>query len=388
MAELEYTPGALSSLISNNKKNKNVVRELPNSSKASKKSQKRKIIIDEENNNSLFKSRKLPCKTRKDSSLDKCESSNTNTDDEQLTEENFEVLSEYQPKKILSKREKIATRRAENESNSGRTVFIGNAPTGTTAKDMRKIFLPFGTLEAVYERSLLKKNIKRTKQLLGADRKEKSIHLNSTNFFVRFNTEIDAKKAAEKINGQEFRGYFLRVTMSVQKEFGRSTSIFVGNLPYEAEEDEVRKHFLACGDIKSVRIVHDKNTGRCVGIGYIEFADKNAREAAVQMNNQEFNGRPLRIARVLRKNDKRKRVSEKGNSRLLRGQRRKMRKTEQIALDKIPLEKLAEYSNATDRVHSSQLRLKSVKENTGHTKKFNRNNKTAKGKKVSLMATT
>ncbi len=50
-----------------------------------------------------------------------------------------------------------------------------------------------------------------------------------------------------------------------------SRSAFLGSLPYDVTEDEIRDHFAGCGDIESVRLVRDKKTNVGKGFGFILF---------------------------------------------------------------------------------------------------------------------
>ena len=75
-----------------------------------------------------------------------------------------------------------------------------------------------------------------------------------------------------------------------------SVRLFVGNLPYDATEDEIRQHFSAVGNLSYVSIPLDRETGRKRGFAFVEFADaQQAQEAIRQFNNQPFKGRPLAV---------------------------------------------------------------------------------------------
>ena len=75
-----------------------------------------------------------------------------------------------------------------------------------------------------------------------------------------------------------------------------SVRLFVGNLPYDATEDEIRQHFSAVGNLSYVSIPLDRETGRKRGFAFVEFADsEQAQEAIRQFNNQPFKGRPLAV---------------------------------------------------------------------------------------------
>jgi RNA recognition motif-containing protein len=73
--------------------------------------------------------------------------------------------------------------------------------------------------------------------------------------------------------------------------------LFVGNLPYDATEAELRAHFSAVGPLSSVFLPVDRETGRPRGFAFVEFADTTVANAAIQrLNNQPFKGRPLSVS--------------------------------------------------------------------------------------------
>lgn len=75
-----------------------------------------------------------------------------------------------------------------------------------------------------------------------------------------------------------------------------SVRLFVGNLPYDATEEEIRQHFSAVGNLSYVSIPLDRETGRKRGFAFVEFADEQQAQAAIrQFNNQPFKGRPLAV---------------------------------------------------------------------------------------------
>lgn len=75
-----------------------------------------------------------------------------------------------------------------------------------------------------------------------------------------------------------------------------SVRLFVGNLPYDATEDELREHFSSVGNLSYVFIPLDRETGKKRGFAFVEFTDaEQAQEAIRQFNNQPFKGRPLAV---------------------------------------------------------------------------------------------
>jgi RNA recognition motif-containing protein len=73
-------------------------------------------------------------------------------------------------------------------------------------------------------------------------------------------------------------------------------NIYVGNLSYGMSEDELREAFGAFGEVSSVKILMDRETGRSRGFGFVEMPNKNEAETAIaQLNGKDVGGRALRI---------------------------------------------------------------------------------------------
>lgn len=72
--------------------------------------------------------------------------------------------------------------------------------------------------------------------------------------------------------------------------------LYVGNLPYSITEETLNDTFSTHGTVESVRIITDRDTGRSKGFGFIEMADDDAADTAIdQLNGQEIDGRPLTV---------------------------------------------------------------------------------------------
>lgn len=73
--------------------------------------------------------------------------------------------------------------------------------------------------------------------------------------------------------------------------------LFVGNLPYNATEAELREHFSAAGPVTYLSLPTDRETGQVRGFAFLEFNDQAQAEAAIrQFNNQPFKGRPISVS--------------------------------------------------------------------------------------------
>lgn len=76
----------------------------------------------------------------------------------------------------------------------------------------------------------------------------------------------------------------------------RSCTVFVGNIPYETTEDQLRDIFGCVGSVVSLRIVHDKDTQQPKGYGFCDYSDPDTAMSAIRnLNDVECNGRRLRV---------------------------------------------------------------------------------------------
>ena len=74
-----------------------------------------------------------------------------------------------------------------------------------------------------------------------------------------------------------------------------SKKLYVGNLSFNASEDEVRELFEEQGTIESLAWISDRDTGRFRGFCFIEMDDASADAAMKELDGKEFQGRNLRV---------------------------------------------------------------------------------------------
>lgn len=72
-----------------------------------------------------------------------------------------------------------------------------------------------------------------------------------------------------------------------------ASKLYVGNLPFSATEDGVREFFSSVGEVQSVKIITDRDTGRSRGFCFVEM--QNADAAIAELNGKEMDGRKLTI---------------------------------------------------------------------------------------------
>jgi len=82
-------------------------------------------------------------------------------------------------------------------------------------------------------------------------------------------------------------------------------NIYVGNLSYNVDEEDLKKLFEKYGEVKSAKLIMDKETESSKGFGFIEMEnDEEAKKALEKLNGSEVNGRHIKvnIARPKKKN--------------------------------------------------------------------------------------
>lgn len=81
--------------------------------------------------------------------------------------------------------------------------------------------------------------------------------------------------------------------------------LFIGNLPYQATEDDLRSHFATVGEPTQIVRPLDRETGRARGFAFVEYADRETAEAAIrQFDGQLFMGRPLAVSEARAREDR------------------------------------------------------------------------------------
>ena len=71
--------------------------------------------------------------------------------------------------------------------------------------------------------------------------------------------------------------------------------LYVGNLSFQTTEDELSNLFEQAGQVESVRIITDRDTGRSRGFGFVEMGDEDAEKAINQYNGTDLDGRALTV---------------------------------------------------------------------------------------------
>ena len=81
--------------------------------------------------------------------------------------------------------------------------------------------------------------------------------------------------------------------------------IYVGYLSWNADESDLRDAFSAHGEVTSVQIITDRESGRSRGFAFVEMEnDAEAQEAISAVNNKEIDGRPVKVNEAKPRNEK------------------------------------------------------------------------------------
>ena len=79
--------------------------------------------------------------------------------------------------------------------------------------------------------------------------------------------------------------------------------VYVGNLPYSTDDNELKEAFSGCGEIVSSRVVFDKVTKKSRGYGFVEFkTPEQASKAISTMDKTDFAGRSLTVNEAIENN--------------------------------------------------------------------------------------
>lgn len=74
-----------------------------------------------------------------------------------------------------------------------------------------------------------------------------------------------------------------------------SKKLYVGNLSFDTTENDLSTLFAQAGEVDSVRIITDRETGRSRGFGFVEMDERAGEKAIAQFNGAELAGRQLTV---------------------------------------------------------------------------------------------
>jgi nucleolar protein 12 len=191
-----------------------------------------------------------------------------------------------------------------------RTIFVGNLPPDISRKALSSIFKECGKVSSSRLRSLAVAGVKLPPNQVGNQNLMRKVCANTGKLldtsgkktaqgYVVFES-VDSVEAALKLNNTNYEGYTIRVDHA-SPTIDSTHSVFVGNLPYGAEEETLRSHFLDAlkaddeSIVTGVRIIRDKETQQCKGFGYVTFLDASYVPLALELHNTTYMKREIRV---------------------------------------------------------------------------------------------
>ncbi|XP_074287627.1 28 kDa ribonucleoprotein, chloroplastic-like [Silene latifolia] len=166
-------------------------------------------------------------------------------------------------------------------------LFVGNLPYDVDSEKLAGMFDAAGVVEiaeVIYNRE--------------TDR--------SRGFgFVTMSTVEEADKAVEMFNSYDVNGRLLTVNKAAPRgsrpertprEFAPSFRIYVGNLPWDVDNDRLEQLFSEHGKVLTARVVSDRETGRSRGFAFVTMASESEmNDAIAALDGQTMNGRAIRV---------------------------------------------------------------------------------------------
>ncbi|KAF9417358.1 Nucleolar protein 12 [Podila epigama] len=198
---------------------------------------------------------------------------------------------------------KDGSKKSDDPERQARTAFVGNlAVSAMTKGDFKKLkstFAVHGPIESIRFRSiafseLLPRKIAFITGKLHPDR-------DVLNAYIVYKNKDSVAKAVAALNGQLFLNKHIRVdTVEGAKNHQPKKSVFVGNLSFDAQEEDLWNFFKDSGDIENVRIIRDKKTNLGKGFAYVQFQDRASVDVALRLHDTKMDTRKLRVVRCKR----------------------------------------------------------------------------------------
>uniref|UniRef100_A0A6V7MBB1 RRM domain-containing protein n=1 Tax=Bracon brevicornis TaxID=1563983 RepID=A0A6V7MBB1_9HYME len=182
----------------------------------------------------------------------------------------------------------------EKAERDARTIFIGNVPLSLEEKALREAFKKYGAIDTVRIRGIVPESPKVSKKVAAI---KKKIHpaCKAVCVYIVFKNADSVGKALE-MNGKKLGGNWLRVDkIGVVRDPHPEKSIFIGNVPYDVEDNDLWTLFSDCGKIDYVRTVRDRFTGLCRGMAYVNFISADSAILAKDLDGTLLKKRKLRV---------------------------------------------------------------------------------------------
>lgn len=199
-----------------------------------------------------------------------------------------------------------------------RTVFVGNLPPDATRKSLAALFRPCGAVASARIRSVAVTGVKLPPDKKGNQNLMRKVCANTNRLddeaarktsqgYVVFASSASVPKALALDNSAPPaaglpKDVRLRVD-TAEPTHDHARSVFVGNLPYRADESTLRAHFVSAsggrlddGDVAGARIVRDPETQQCKGFGYVLLKERSGVPAALECHETVYMKRTIRVS--------------------------------------------------------------------------------------------
>lgn len=167
----------------------------------------------------------------------------------------------------------------------GTRLFIGGIPRDVTTEQIRELFEKHGVVKDCF--------------LPAGDGTA-----NKGFGFITFSGKNEATAATEALNGHKLAGRRIAVKDADddskkgnnKRKDPEGTKVYVGNLPFKATEESIKKHFAGTATINDMALATDKNTGKPKGFAFIWIAEGDkGQEIVAKMNGSELMGRKIKV---------------------------------------------------------------------------------------------
>merc|ERR1712226_385844 len=216
------------------------------------------------------------------------ESKNSNRKDDDFKYSKFDAEENSKKRKsttIVEEKPECKKRAAVEDGNDNLRMYIRGLPWRATEDEVREYFSTCGEITSI------------EMPIMDDGR-------SSGTAIIDFKTK-EACESCLELNGSDFNGRWLNIKYSTPKPIWSPrepsekaegcTTVFVGNLSFQIDEETLRDAFGDCGEITQVRFAEDRETGHFKGFGHIEFANTESTNLAVKMTGTDIMGRPVRV---------------------------------------------------------------------------------------------
>ncbi|KNE55327.1 hypothetical protein AMAG_01229 [Allomyces macrogynus ATCC 38327] len=199
-----------------------------------------------------------------------------------------------------------------------RTVFVGNVTIKASEKAIdqkfKQLFAEYGKVESVRYRSIAFSDALPRK----LNFKLKNFHpsRDTMHAYVVFTDAASARKAAGAVNGTVFENKHLRTDYCgpdapakggadddeavAKRTRDPKRCVFVGNVPFDVEDEELWEFFGQVAEVDSVRVIRDRKLGIGKGFAYVQFKERSSVPLALKLHETKFRNKPLRIFKCMK----------------------------------------------------------------------------------------